>query len=193
MLRTRLTICSYNACFTGNYSLDKLKPITLPLNNGHVMIDKDGLRKNVGIILTNDKGQLFWGRRSDKQNAWQFPQGGMYENETIEEAMYRELYEELGLKPEDVSILGITRRWLRYYLPRHLRRYHSKPLCIGQKQKWFLLKLLSSENNIKLDTSPDQEFDHWKWVSYWQPLQEVIIFKRQVYKLALKEFEKLIC
>lgn len=157
------------------------------------MIDKNGLRINVGIILINTEGKLFWGRRCNRPDAWQFPQGGVNENESVEHAMYRELHEELGLQPKDVEILGVSKRWLHYYLPRNLRRYRSKPLCIGQKQKWFLLKLVSGDEAIKLDISDDQEFDQWKWVDYWKPADEVILFKKQVYKKALKEFEPLVC
>lgn len=100
------------------------------------MIDSDGFRPNVGIILTNDHGQVLWARRVN-QDAWQFPQGGINPNESAEEALYRELHEEIGLQEQDVEILACTRGWLRYRLPQRLVRTHSQPLCIGQKQKWF--------------------------------------------------------
>ena len=156
------------------------------------MIDKRGFRANVGIVLTNDRGQLFWGQRIGHQNAWQFPQGGVNLNESIEDAMFRELHEELGLTRDDVEILAVTRHWLSYLLPKQYRRYHSRPLCIGQKQRWFLLKLVSDESNIHFDETSSPEFDHWKWVDYWHPFLEVIDFKRQIYKDVLQEFEPLI-
>lgn len=153
------------------------------------MIDEDGFRLNVGIILVNSKGQLLWARRIAPKNAWQFPQGGLRENETPKEAMYRELQEELGLLPQDVGIIAETKDWLAYHLPYRFRRYDSQPVCIGQKQKWFLLKLLSDESHIQLDNSENPEFDQWVWVSYWHPLEHVISFKRSVYKQVLHEFE----
>lgn len=150
------------------------------------MIDKDGFRPNIGIIVSNSKGMLLWGKRIG-QDAWQFPQGGIKYSESIEEALYRELHEELGLFPQDVEILGRTKHWLRYRLPRYLQRQHFKPLCIGQKQKWFLLKLLGEDDAVCLNRSDDPEFDDWRWVDYWYPLKEVIHFKRQVYRRALQE------
>jgi len=149
------------------------------------MIDNEGFRANIGIIVANDNGQVLWAKRLG-QNAWQFPQGGMMESETPEQSMYRELQEEIGLKPKDVQVLACTKGWLRYRLPKRLIRHHSLPLCIGQKQKWFLLRLLSADNKVCVDTT-DPEFDLWRWVSYWYPLGHVVSFKREVYRRALKE------
>ncbi len=151
------------------------------------MIDSDGFRPNVGIILVNTRGQLLWARRVKGQNAWQFPQGGISENESPEQALYRELYEEVGLAKEQVSIIASTRGWLRYRLPKHFLRKQSKPLCIGQKQKWFLLQYHGDDAAICLDKTKDVEFDAWCWVSYWYPVDKVIAFKRDVYRRALKE------
>ena len=100
------------------------------------MIDSEGYRPNVGIIICNQQQQLFWARRVG-QDAWQFPQGGINDEETPEEAMYRELEEEVGLKPHQVEIVGVTSDWLRYRLPKRFLRHHCKPLCIGQKQLWY--------------------------------------------------------
>lgn len=155
------------------------------------MIDKAGYRYGVGIILVNDHRQVFFAKRIGMM-AWQFPQGGMKQNETPEETMYRELKEEVGLNPEDVEILGETRRWLRYRLPSRLVRHYAQPLCIGQKQKWFLLRLTSQDEKIDLCANNDPEFDSWAWVSYWYPLRQVVGFKRRVYVMALKEFAKLV-
>ena len=155
------------------------------------MVDEDGYRANVGIIVVNHKRRLLWARRIG-QDAWQFPQGGIHEGETPEQALYRELHEELGLRVEDVEVLGCTQGWLRYRLPKNLIRYYSKPLCIGQKQKWFLLRLMGSEDKIRFDLTPSPEFDGWRWVSYWFPLRQVISFKRQVYRRALQELAPLV-
>lgn len=155
------------------------------------MIDPDGFRPNVGVILTNRKRQLFWGRRIG-QNAWQFPQGGIKRNETPEQALYRELTEEVGLLPEHVQIMGFTQGWLRYRLPQRLIRRHRDPVCVGQKQVWFMLRLIGSEGDVCLDASGQPEFDHWRWVDYWHPLSEVVFFKRGVYDRALSELAPLL-
>ncbi len=152
------------------------------------MIDSDGYRPNVGIIIVNDDGKLFWARRIG-QDAWQFPQGGIAYAESPEQAVFRELSEETGLQPEDVEILAQTGGWLRYNLPEHLIRHYKRPVCIGQKQKWFMLKLLANENSISLKNAHQRpEFDLWKWIDYWKPLTEVISFKRDVYREALEYF-----
>jgi putative (di)nucleoside polyphosphate hydrolase len=151
------------------------------------VIDADGFRPNVGIMLANDQGQLLWARRVGGHDAWQFPQGGIAPGESPEQALYRELHEEVGLAREAVEVLGSTKGWLRYRLPRRFIREGQKPLCIGQKQKWFLLRLLESDNAVQLDLNDKPEFDHWRWVSYWYPLNQVISFKREVYRRAMKE------
>ncbi len=151
------------------------------------MIDSDGFRANVGIIVCNKFGQVMWARRFG-QHSWQFPQGGVDDGETPEQAMYRELYEEVGLRPEHVQILASSRSWLRYRLPKRLVRQDSKPVCIGQKQKWFLLQLKSQESAINLNSSGHPEFDDWRWVSYWYPVRQVVSFKRDVYRKVMKEF-----
>ncbi len=155
------------------------------------MIDRDGFRPNVGIILCNDENRLFWGRRVG-QNAWQFPQGGINEKETPVQAMYRELEEEVGLQPHHVEILGSTSNWLRYRLPNHFVRKNTQPVCIGQKQRWFLLRVCCSETDFCLDQFDKPEFDNWRWVKYWQPIKDVIYFKRRVYQRALQELAPLI-
>jgi len=154
------------------------------------VIDSDGFRPNVGIILTNGGGKVFWARRIG-QDAWQFPQGGIDANETPQEALFRELMEEVGLEPHHVEVAGSTTRWLRYHLPRHLIRRHRKPLCIGQKQIWFMLRLVGCESDVRLDRAERPEFDDWRWVDYWRPAREVVFFKRRVYRRALRELAPL--
>jgi putative (di)nucleoside polyphosphate hydrolase len=150
------------------------------------VIDSDGYRANVGIILSNDEGSLLWARRMG-QDAWQFPQGGIDPHEEAEQAMYRELWEEIGLQPEDVEIIAATNSWLRYKLPKRMVRRNSQPMCIGQKQKWFLLRLTSAEHRLKLDASHKPEFEEWKWVDYWYPVENVVYFKKRVYRCALQQ------
>lgn len=150
------------------------------------MIDAKGFRHNVGIILTNKNiSKVFWGKRVG-HNAWQFPQGGVDDNEDIEECLYRELREEIGLEQEDVSILAVTHKWLYYKIPPRMIS-SNRPYCVGQKQKWFLLKLNTDESKIRFDLGRKPEFDDWCWVNYWYPLREVINFKKEVYRKALRE------
>lgn len=148
------------------------------------MIDPDGYRPNVGIVLVRDDASVLWARRI-RRDGWQFPQGGMRSDETPLEAMFRELEEELGLRPEHVEVLGATPGWLRYRLPPALRRRRQGLLCIGQKQVWFLLRLLAGESALRLDASEEPEFDAYRWVDFWYPLEHVVPFKRGVYRQAL--------
>ncbi len=150
------------------------------------MIDSEGFRANVGIMIANAKGEVLWARRVG-QDAWQFPQGGIQEGESAKQALFRELKEEVGLTEKDVEVVACTRGWLRYRLPQRLLRRDSKPLCIGQKQKWFLLRMLADDADVRFDNDEKPEFDSWQWVSYWYPLGQVIPFKREVYRRALKE------
>ena len=155
------------------------------------MIDREGYRHNVGIILVNPQGQLFWARRIG-EDSWQFPQGGIRAHETPEDALFRELAEEVGLLPVQVEMMGATRGWLRYRLPPHLIRHNSHPICIGQKQKWFLMRLLADTEKIRFDLGDKPEFDHWRWVDHEAPVNEVVSFKRGVYQRALDELIPLI-
>jgi putative (di)nucleoside polyphosphate hydrolase len=151
-------------------------------------IDNKGFRANVGIILMDNASQvLIAGRRG--RAGWQFPQGGVQREESAEQAMYRELQEEVGLCPEDVEVAGVTREWIRYRLPkRYLRK--SEPKCIGQKQRWFLLSLVTNADKLRFDLTNEPEFDRCRWVHYWKPVEEVIYFKRAVYIRALTELAK---
>jgi len=162
------------------------------------VIDPDGYRPNVGIILIgpnvgiilmHPEGRVFWARRIHR-DGWQFPQGGMNTDETPQEAMFRELQEETGLQPDHVEVLGMTPGWLRYRLPRYRLpkrcvRSGNRPICLGQKQVWFLLRLVADEDAVRLDATETPEFDSWRWVDFWYPLEHVVPFKRRVYAQAL--------
>jgi len=150
------------------------------------LIDRDGFRANVGMVLMSDDGQLFLARRAGGRG-WQFPQGGMRSGESVEDSLYRELNEEIGLGAADVQIVGRTRHWLRYRLPGRYLRRNVQPLCLGQKQRWFLLRLRRPDAAFRFDVTAEPEFDRWRWVDYWQPIREVIYFKRAVYTRALHE------
>ena len=155
------------------------------------MLDREGFRPNVGIILVNARNEVFWGKRI-REHSWQFPQGGIKHGESPEQAMYRELHEEVGLLPEHVRILGRTRGWLRYEVPKHWIRREWRNTYRGQKQIWFLLRLVGRDSDVCLRASTHPEFDAWRWSNYWVPLEAVIEFKRQVYQLALIELARIL-
>lgn len=153
------------------------------------MLDKDGYRPNVGIILCNRRNEVFWGKRVN-QHSWQFPQGGIDQGETPEQAMYRELEEETGLRPDHVRILARTRDWLRYDVPTQWVRRDWRGTYRGQKQIWFLLRLTGRDCDVRLRANEKPEFDAWRWHTYWVPLETVIEFKRDVYQQALTELHR---
>ena len=153
------------------------------------MLDRDGYRPNVGIILINSRDEVFWGKRI-REHSWQFPQGGIKRGESPEQAMYRELLEETGLLPEHVRILGRTREWLRYDVPEQWIRREFRGHYRGQKQIWYLLRMVGRDTDVDLRASSHPEFDAWRWNHYWIPLDAVIEFKRGVYQLALQELAR---
>jgi putative (di)nucleoside polyphosphate hydrolase len=159
------------------------------------MLDRDGYRPNVGIVLANQRNEVFWGKRVH-QHAWQFPQGGIKHGETPIQAMYRELEEEIGLQSAHVRVLGRTREWLRYQVPekwsRHAREgsADARGAYRGQKQIWFLLRMVGRDCDVRLRASGHPEFDAWRWHDYWVPVEAVIEFKREVYRQALTELHR---
>lgn len=150
------------------------------------MLDREGFRPNVGIILANQQNEVFWGKRI-REHAWQFPQGGIKQGESPEQAMYRELEEETGLLRNHVEIIGRTRDWLRYEVPERWVRREWRGHYRGQKQIWYLLRLTGRDSDIDLRASGHPEFDAWRWSEFWIPLETVIEFKRDVYRRALDE------
>lgn len=148
------------------------------------MIDSDGYRSNVGILLINDDNQVFLAKRYG-EDAWQLPQGGIDKDEDEVDALYRELYEEVGLGKDDVIVIAKTPKWLRYRLPKGVNNNSN---FVGQKQIWFLLKINCPDEKIKLDGFDEIEFDNYSWVDYWRPVDEVISFKKAVYEDMLKAF-----
>ena len=153
------------------------------------MLDRDGFRPNVGIILLNQRSQVFWGKRI-RTHSWQFPQGGIDRGENPEQAMLRELHEEVGLLPQHVQVLARTRDWLRYEVPDRFIRRDARGHYKGQKQIWFLLQLVGHDWDLNLRATDHPEFDAWRWNDYWVPLDVVVEFKRGVYEMALMELAR---
>ena len=155
------------------------------------MLDRDGFRPNVGIILLNQRSQVFWGKRI-RTHSWQFPQGGIDRGENPEQAMFRELHEEVGLLPHHVQVLARTRDWLRYEVPDRFIRRDARGHYKGQKQIWFLLQLVGHDWDLNLRATDHPEFDAWRWNDYWVPLEVVVEFKRRVYEMALTELSRFV-
>lgn len=155
------------------------------------MLDREGYRPNVGIILVNRRNEVWWGKRVN-EHSWQFPQGGIKHGESPEQAMYRELHEEIGLKPEHVKIIGRTRDWLRYEVPDRFIKREVRGHYKGQKQIWFLLRMVARDHDVCLRATTHPEFDAWRWHDYWVPLDAVIEFKREVYSMALNELSRFV-
>jgi putative (di)nucleoside polyphosphate hydrolase len=153
------------------------------------MLDREGFRPNVGIILLNHRNQVFWGKRI-RTHSWQFPQGGIDRGESPEQAMFRELREEVGLLPEHVRIVARTRDWLRYEVPERYVRRDARGFYKGQKQIWYLLQMVVPDHHLNLRATNHPEFDAWRWNDYWVPLDVVVEFKRGVYELALTELAR---
>ena len=151
------------------------------------MVDRDGYRLNVGMVVLNSQAQCWLGKRKLTANySWQFPQGGIEPGENPEAAMWRELREETGLSREQVRLCAQTHNWLSYDIP---ARFSSTrmPYIKGQKQLWFLLQLLGHDQQLDFNSAANAEFVASTWASYWYPLGCVVEFKRAVYRQALTE------
>ena len=151
-----------------------------------------GYRLNVGLIIANENGELLLCKRK-KMNSWQFPQGGIDFGESPIKAAKRELCEEVGISSKSVTLIESLDNWLKYEIPKISRRRNFLDRkFMGQKQKWFLFKL---KNNVEVtfENDPDNEFDDFKWVSYWYPLNVIISFKEKVYREALNKLKYSFC
>jgi len=149
----------------------------------------DGYRPNIGIVLMNRVGQVLWARRAGR-DGWQFPQGGVERNESLDDALFRELYEEVGLVDHQVDLLAHTSKWMRYDLPsNYLRRSRRRgdTKFRGQKQIWCLLALLGDDSEVCLSVSEKPEFDKWIWTDWWYAVEQIVDFKRPVYKSVWSE------
>ena len=153
--------------------------------------NNEGYRPNVAMVVINSTNKVLICRRKNTRT-WQFPQGGIDNGEDIKKAMYRELSEEVGLSKADVSLVGESEGTITYDIPKTIRSKVLGGKFKGQEQKWFLLKLKKDNNEIKLDNEAFPEFDEYEWVSFWQPLNRIVDFKREAYREALSELRFLI-
>ena len=153
--------------------------------------NNEGYRPNVAMVVINSTNKVLICRRKNTKT-WQFPQGGIDNGEDIKKAMYRELSEEVGLSKDDVSLVGESEGTITYDIPKTIRSKVLGGKFKGQEQKWFLLKLNKDNCEIKLDNEAYPEFDKYEWVSFWQPLNRIVDFKREAYRKALSELRFLI-
>ena len=148
-------------------------------------IDEQGFRANVGIILTDGSGSvLIAGRRG--RGGWQFPQGGIRPEETVEGAMFRELREEVGLRPSDVELSG-DGGLAALRLPNATFAASNVHCASVRSSVGFCSNSLGDIERLRFDLTDEPEFDRCRWVDYWRPVKEVIYFKRPVYVRALRE------
>ncbi len=152
------------------------------------MIRINSRRIGVGILLLNEEKKVFVGKRLDiKSEAWQMPQGGVTKGEELEDAAYRELYEETGIKK--AKIIFKSKKWFQYNIPLSLKKKLWKGKYFGQKQKWFVMKFNGDEKkDINLNTGK-AEFCNWKWVNLNELENLIVPFKKEMYKKIVKEFE----
>lgn len=150
------------------------------------MLDRDALpyRPCVGVMLFDERGRVFVGRRIDTPDAWQMPQGGIDEGESPEAAALRELEEEIGTAKAAVE--GVTADWLTYDLPDHLVGKVWGGRWRGQRQKWFACRFLGDDGDIRLETR-HPEFDAWRWVQLDELTALIVPFKRAIYAAVVDE------
>ena len=150
------------------------------------MSEESNYRLNVGLIIVNNYGKVLICKRKNS-NQWQFPQGGIDKGESPIEAAKREIFEEVGIKPSKIKVLGKIKDWVKYEIPKELaKKSFKKKGIVGQKQKWFIFKI-KSEACISFVNDPDNEFDDFAWVSYWRPIALIVSFKKEVYRNVLAE------
>jgi putative (di)nucleoside polyphosphate hydrolase len=149
-------------------------------------------RLNVGVMLTNGRGEVFVGQRLDSEiAAWQMPQGGIDEGEEPLEAALRELTEETGVTPDLIDVIAITDDWVTYDLPHHIVPRIWKGRFKGQKQKWVLMRFNGTNDQINIEVD-HQEFSEWRWLPANELVANIVEFKRPVYEQVLAEFQGLL-
>ena len=142
-------------------------------------------RHGVGMMVFNDKKQIFVGKRIDNQEAWQMPQGGVDKGENVEAAAKRELYEETGI--QSIRIIKKSDKEYIYDLPDHLLGKIWKGKYKGQKQTWYLMKFLGPDSEININQK-HPEFNEWKWVSIDELPNLIVSFKKDLYQAVIAEF-----
>ena len=147
-------------------------------------------RKCVGMMILNSNNEILVGRRIDHPSGfWQMPQGGIDENEDPEEAVWREMLEEIGTN--NAKIIKISDQWIKYEIPeKTLKTLPWGKKYIGQQQKWFAFRFAGQDKEINISTE-NPEFSEWKWAKINSIIDNIVPFKRHVYSKVLKEFKEL--
>ena len=152
--------------------------------------DKLPLRSGVGIVVLNNKNQVFVARRIDNpKNFWQMPQGGVDKGEKYYEAAKRELEEETSIK--SIKLIKEIDGYITYHLPNNLLGIIWRGKFKGQKQKWFVVRFLGSDEEINIKTKKP-EFFEWKWIEIEQITDLVVKFKMDVYQKVKEEVKKIL-
>lgn len=149
----------------------------------------DLYRPCVGIVLYNKGGNVFIGERIDTPGAWQMPQGGIDGDETIEQAAFRELYEEIGTN--NAEIISILPEKIRYDLPPDLREKLWGGMYKGQEQTWVAARFLGEDKDINLNMHTPPEFSRWQWVPLEKTIDLIVPFKRETYRRVINLFKDL--
>ena len=150
---------------------------------------KERYRRGVGMMIINNKKEIFLGQRFDKdKSAWQMPQGGIDRGENEIVALKREMFEETGIK-KDYKIIYKSNKYFYYKLPQYLQKRLWKGRFVGQKQKWFLLEYFGDDQNINIKTKKP-EFKKWSWSTKEKMLKLIVPFKRKLYKEIVSEFKE---
>jgi putative (di)nucleoside polyphosphate hydrolase len=145
-------------------------------------------RPNIGIALFNPDGQVFMGERINIEDAWQMPQGGIDKGESLLDAAYRELLEEVGTNKAEY--LGETPDWLYYDFPDYSKNPEFRGRYRGQKQKWVAMRFTGEDGDINLNHYEKPEFSQWRWVPLSEVTDMIVAFKRPIYEEVVKEFTK---
>ena len=144
-------------------------------------------RKCVGMMILNSINQILVGRRLDHPSGyWQMPQGGIDDNENPQEAVWREMMEEIGTN--NAELCKISHQWVNYEIPQDtLNHLPWGKIYIGQTQKWFIFKFSGEDKDINVETQ-NPEFSEWKWMNSNDLVENAVPFKQKVYKAILDEF-----
>lgn len=151
-------------------------------------------RRNVGAVLFNPSGLVLVAHRlgmpmhEGPDGGWQLPQGGIDDGEAPRDAVLRELEEEVGTARAE--IIGEHPDWLTYDLPPHLVGVAWNGRFRGQMQRWFALRFLGQDSDIRLDAHHEQEFDAWRWAPLHRLPNLAVGFKRPVYEVLAESFAR---
>ena len=141
-------------------------------------------------MILNNNNDILVGRRLDHPSGyWQMPQGGIDDNENPEEAVWREMMEEIGTNK--AKLYKTSNQWIKYEIPKEtLDHLPWGKIYIGQTQKWFMFKFLGKDKDINVETQ-NPEFSEWKWMNYNDLVKNAVPFKKNIYQKILNEFKEL--